>query len=84
MNNNRCLYCNKIIPKGRQICPTCESEQAQFLKEIKSIRNVTPENAFCFDCKRKCRGECKEYKEYVAGLRKQSQTGRLKRGKYNK
>lgn len=24
MNNNRCLFCNKIIPEGRQICPSCE------------------------------------------------------------
>ena len=22
--NNTCLSCSKIIPEGRQICPTCE------------------------------------------------------------
>ncbi len=23
-NENRCLYCNEIIPEGRQVCPKCE------------------------------------------------------------
>ena len=26
MNNNRCLYCQQIIPEGRDICPSCENE----------------------------------------------------------
>lgn len=24
MNNNRCVYCNEIIPEGKQICTNCE------------------------------------------------------------
>ena len=24
MNNNRCVYCNEIIPEGKQICEKCE------------------------------------------------------------
>ena len=27
MNNNRCLYCNEIIPEGSLVCPTCEIAQ---------------------------------------------------------
>ena len=25
-NQNRCLYCNEIIPEGRQICKKCEGK----------------------------------------------------------
>ena len=24
MNNNRCLYCNEIIPEGKHVCSMCE------------------------------------------------------------
>ena len=24
LNNNRCLYCNAVIPEGRQLCWSCE------------------------------------------------------------
>ena len=24
MNNNRCIWCQEIIPEGRDYCPTCE------------------------------------------------------------
>lgn len=79
MNNNRCLFCNKIIPAGTQVCPTCEKEQAEFIKELKSVRNITPENEFCLKCKKKCKGECKEFKEYIKGLLKASGAKRTKR-----
>lgn len=26
-NNNRCIFCNEIIPEGRQICPKCEEDK---------------------------------------------------------
>ena len=29
MNNNRCLYCNEIIPEDRTICLLCESQQTK-------------------------------------------------------
>lgn len=85
MNNNRCLFCNKIIPEGAQVCPSCERKATQgnierVSREIKSVYSVTPENKFCFECKKKkCTGECREYKEYLAGLRKDSKGGKLKR-----
>jgi NTP pyrophosphatase (non-canonical NTP hydrolase) len=25
MNNNRCVFCNTIIPEGRHVCKTCEN-----------------------------------------------------------
>jgi RNA polymerase subunit RPABC4/transcription elongation factor Spt4 len=25
-DTNRCVCCGKIIPEGRQVCPTCEKE----------------------------------------------------------
>ena len=78
MNNNRCIFCNKIIPEGLQICSVCEKEQSQFIKEIKSVRNITPENEFCATCKKKkCNGECKDFKEYIVGLRKTKKGGRI-------
>ena len=27
--DNRCLYCNNIIPEGKQICSSCEKELSQ-------------------------------------------------------
>lgn len=75
MNNNRCLFCNKIIPEGRQICPKCEKIPPQD-RNIKRMFDVTPENDFCLKCKKnKCNGECKEFKAY---MRKQ---GKKVRGK---
>lgn len=76
MNNNRCLFCNKIIPEGRQICPTCEKEQ--------TLKSVTPENELCRNCKIKCKGDrCKSLKAYIQGL-KASFTKSNKIKQYNK
>lgn len=62
MNNNRCLYCNRIIPEGRQVCPTCEREL--------TVASVTPENELCRECKEKCKGnKCKRLKEYIKALK---------------
>lgn len=36
MNDNRCLYCNNIIPEGRQVCPTCEKK----LNAVKARRRI--------------------------------------------
>ena len=30
--DNRCIYCNEIIPEGRQVCPTCERLQTETTK----------------------------------------------------
>ena len=61
MNNNMCLFCNKIIPEGRQICPTCE--------KYVILKTVTPENELCRKCKKKCKGDdCKSLKEYIKKL----------------
>ena len=63
MNNNRCLYCNKIIPEGRQVCPNCEKADID-------VRSVTPENELCRDCNKKCKGDdCKSLKEYIRNLK---------------
>lgn len=81
MNNNRCLICNRVIPEGRQVCPICERKATQaneIGREITSVFSVTPENAFCLNCKKKkCNGECQEFKDYIAGLRKESKGGRI-------
>ena len=36
MYENRCLYCNAIIPEGRQLCPKCEEERAVELIKTKN------------------------------------------------
>lgn len=79
MNNNRCVSCGAIIPEGRQVCPTCERKAKREIgREITSVYSVTPENKVCLTCKKKkCKGECKEFKEYMAVLRKASKGGRI-------
>lgn len=81
MNNNRCVSCGAIIPEGRLVCPTCERKAKQgdkISRVITSVYSVTPENEFCLACKKKkCVGECKEFKEHMAGLRKASKGGRI-------
>jgi hypothetical protein len=42
MNNNRCLYCNEIIPEERTICPLCENEQMKMSMILQSF-NATKE-----------------------------------------
>ena len=65
MNNNRCLYCNQIIPEGAQVCPTCEKYIA--------LKSVTPENEVCRDCKKKCKGDkCKILKAYIKRLKEKA------------
>ena len=67
MNNNRCLFCNRIIPEGRQVCPTCE-------KGI-TLTSVTPENEVCRECKKKCKGDdCKSLKGYIKKLKSKART----------
>lgn len=63
MNNNRCVFCNKIIPEGRQVCPSCERQDID-------LKSVTPENKLCRDCKKKCKGDdCNSLKEYIKRLK---------------
>jgi hypothetical protein len=38
MNNNRCLYCNEIIPEGRMVCPTCEHTQIKIGMILQSLK----------------------------------------------
>lgn len=49
--DNRCLYCNEIIPEGRLICPDCEKYYSNKivcspevyptgLKQVKKIHNM--------------------------------------------
>lgn len=33
---NRCIYCNEIIPEGRQICPICEEKERSAPRYTKS------------------------------------------------
>ena len=42
MNNNRCVYCNEIIPEGRMVCPSCERKQIKLGKMLQSL-NATKE-----------------------------------------
>ena len=37
MNNNRCLYCNEIIPEGKLVCPICEIAQTIVRTKLGSI-----------------------------------------------
>lgn len=48
---NRCIFCNDIIPEGRQFCPNCE----------KSILNKCPCQS-CMDRQIGCHSNCKKYK----------------------
>ena len=62
MNNNRCLFCDKIIPEGKQVCYTCEHHLL--------LKSVTPENELCRSCKKECDGDdCKSLKEYMQKLK---------------
>jgi RNA polymerase subunit RPABC4/transcription elongation factor Spt4 len=40
MYENRCLYCDAIIPEGRQLCPKCEEERAVELIKTKSENSI--------------------------------------------
>lgn len=45
-NNNRCLYCNDIIPEGKQICPSCEQNLVypkpyQYIKKNKFLNYIS-------------------------------------------
>lgn len=32
--DNRCVYCNEVIPEGRWICPDCEEKmKKEFVEE---------------------------------------------------
>lgn len=42
MNNNRCLYCNEIIPEGRMVCFNCERVQMKMGMILQSL-NATEE-----------------------------------------
>ena len=42
MYENRCLYCNAIIPEGRQLCPKCEEERAVELIKTKNENCLSP------------------------------------------
>jgi hypothetical protein len=54
MNNNRCLYCNEIIPEGRMVCPLCERMQMKMgiilqslnlpEEEVKAVYDTMEEN----------------------------------------
>ncbi len=35
MEDNKCLFCNNIIPEGRQVCPICETELTPIQKNDK-------------------------------------------------
>lgn len=58
MNNNRCVCCGTIIPEGRQVCPTCETEaenkQLVFIcspfrsdDEMQKLVNIENAKAYC-------------------------------------
>ena len=43
MNNNRCLYCNTIIPEGMMVCQSCASEQIQIGTILQSYQTINDE-----------------------------------------
>lgn len=40
--DNKCLYCDKIIPEGIQVCPTCEYKLTKIGMILQS-QNATEE-----------------------------------------
>ena len=47
--NNRCVFCNAIIPEGRMVCPTCENKTFNNLEDIKfcPLRSVMCDKEKC-------------------------------------
>ena len=43
MDNNRCLYCNEIIPEGRMTCPLCEKAQIKMGMILQSFQATKEE-----------------------------------------
>ena len=43
MNDNRCLYCNEILPEGRMICPSCENNQMKIGMILQSHQSTKEE-----------------------------------------
>lgn len=43
MSEERCIFCNAIIPEGRQVCPECETQKPKeaFSSFAKAIRFAT-------------------------------------------
>ena len=49
MNNNRCLYCNEIIPEGIMICPSCENGQMKIGMILQSLNATKEEVKLAYD-----------------------------------
>lgn len=49
MNNNRCLYCNEIIPEGRMVCPSCERKQIKLGMILQSLKATKEEVEAAYD-----------------------------------
>lgn len=49
MHNNRCLYCNIIIPEGRIFCPICEGEQIKLGMILQSHQATNEEVDKAYD-----------------------------------
>ena len=40
-SEERCLYCNEIIPEGRMICPVCEEKLISAKQEKRNEKHIT-------------------------------------------
>ena len=49
MNNTRCMYCHKIIPEERTICPLCEYEQLKLSMILQSSSATKEEVKAAYD-----------------------------------
>ena len=57
MSENRCLYCNEIIPEGRQLCGNCDPFHPAHKKNKYQATKVTY-NGITFDSRKEYRRYC--------------------------
>lgn len=40
ISDERCLYCNEVIPEGRMVCPACEEKLIYSNHEKKNVKYI--------------------------------------------
>jgi hypothetical protein len=49
MNDNRCLYCNEIIPDGEKVCKSCERAEIKMGMILQSLNASEEEVKSAYD-----------------------------------
>lgn len=49
MSENRCVICGAVIPEGRQVCPSCDSNP-YIQKKCRCGREIPAYREVCYEC----------------------------------